>query len=62
MKICLDSGHGHGNRKIGVYDPGAVAAGIAEADIALQWALSGRWILTREFSQEKLWHDYFPCF
>ena len=37
MSIILDSGHGMGNRKPGVFDPGAVSAGIREADIALAW-------------------------
>jgi N-acetylmuramoyl-L-alanine amidase len=47
MKICLDAGHGWDNKKAGGYDPGAVAGGNAEADIALLWALSGRYILTK---------------
>jgi N-acetylmuramoyl-L-alanine amidase len=41
MKTCtfiLDPGHGMGNRTRGTYDPGAVAAGVQEADIALAWA------------------------
>ena len=37
MSIILDAGHGMGNRKPGVFDPGAVSAGIREADIALAW-------------------------
>lgn len=47
--ICIDPGHGNSNRKAGVFDPGAVSGSATEADIVLQWALSGRWILTREF-------------
>jgi N-acetylmuramoyl-L-alanine amidase len=45
MKICLDAGHGMGNRTPGVYDPGATHRGIQEADIALTWALTGKFIL-----------------
>jgi len=40
MLICLDAGHGFENRSQDVYDPGAVAAGIAEADVVLAWALT----------------------
>lgn len=43
--IILDPGHGMSNRKSGVYDPGAVSDGIAEADIALAWANELRSIL-----------------
>ena len=42
MLICIDPGHGMSNRSDGVYDPGAVAAGAAEADIALAWGLTLR--------------------
>lgn len=45
MKLCIDAGHGLSNQQTGVYDPGAVAAGVAEADITLLWALAGRYIL-----------------
>jgi len=34
------------NRKRGVYDPGAVAGGVTEADIVLQWALTLKWVLS----------------
>lgn len=44
-KLCIDPGHGFSNRRQGVYDPGAEAAGFNEADIVLQWGLSGKWIL-----------------
>lgn len=47
MKICLDAGHGLGNRDQRSYDPGAVGGGIQEADIALQWALTGKWVLAK---------------
>ena len=41
MRIAIDAGHGLSNRAPGVYDPGVVAAGVAEADLALLWALAG---------------------
>lgn len=44
IKLCIDPGHGNGNRSLGKYDPGAVAAGLTEADIVLQWALTGKWM------------------
>lgn len=40
MKLCIDPGHGMGNRNPGGYDPGAVSSGVAEADIVLAWALT----------------------
>jgi N-acetylmuramoyl-L-alanine amidase len=46
MKICIDAGHGLGNRNAG-YDPGAVGGGLEEADIALAWALTGKWVFER---------------
>lgn len=36
--IILDPGHGMGNRRAGSFDPGAVAGGIREADIVMDWA------------------------
>lgn len=49
MKICVDAGHGMGNRKTGVFDPGAtVKVGsetFAEADIALRYAHTLRTML-----------------
>lgn len=47
VKLCIDPGHGMGNRKSGVYDPGAQAGGVSEADIALQWALTLKWACQR---------------
>lgn len=38
MKLCIDPGHGLANRTWGVFDPGAVADGIREADIVLSVA------------------------
>jgi N-acetylmuramoyl-L-alanine amidase len=45
LKIALDAGHGLNNRKDGVFDPGAVAGGKEEATIALEWALTGKFVL-----------------
>lgn len=45
MIVILDPGHGMSNRRAGVFDPGAVAAGVREADIALDWANELRGIL-----------------
>jgi N-acetylmuramoyl-L-alanine amidase len=47
--LCLDPGHGMSNAKPGVYDPGAVGGGVAEADIALQWAKAIQFIGLTEF-------------
>lgn len=38
MIIILDPGHGMANRTPGTFDPGAVAGGAREADVAMQWA------------------------
>lgn len=40
LLISLDAGHGMGNIKPGQYDPGASAAGLTEAAIALEWVLT----------------------
>jgi N-acetylmuramoyl-L-alanine amidase len=49
MKICVDAGHGLGNKQKGVFDPGATRkAGtemFAEADIVLRYAHTLRKIL-----------------
>lgn len=47
FKLAIDPGHGWQNRRPGVYDPGACSSGICEADIVLQWGLSGKWILSQ---------------
>lgn len=36
--FIIDPGHGMGNRSPGKYDPGAVAAGVEEAEIVMDWA------------------------
>jgi N-acetylmuramoyl-L-alanine amidase len=38
FKLCIDPGHGLGNRKPGVPDPGCVRGLIHEADIVMDWA------------------------
>lgn len=40
MKLCIDPGHGMSNAVNGRYDPGAVSAGVSEADIVLLLALT----------------------
>ena len=40
-----DPGHGMSNRRRGVYDPGAVAGGVTEAGIVMDWANELRGIL-----------------
>ena len=57
MKIAIDAGHGMDNRITGKYDPGAVSAGVSEADIALQWALTGKWILNNAGIQTYMIRD-----
>jgi N-acetylmuramoyl-L-alanine amidase len=51
MKICLDPGHGMANRRPGVYDPGAVAGEVSEAEVVLAWALELRCLLLRDGHQ-----------
>ncbi|NJK44619.1 MAG: N-acetylmuramoyl-L-alanine amidase [Pleurocapsa sp. SU_196_0] len=46
MKIALDPGHGNQNVS-DEYDPGAVGGGLEEADIALAWAITGKWVLNQ---------------
>jgi N-acetylmuramoyl-L-alanine amidase len=38
IKVCLDSGHGKGNREHSRYDPGAVHGSFQEAAIVLEYA------------------------
>jgi len=45
MKLAIDPGHGMSNKLDDVFDPGAIAAGVREADVALEWALTGKYIL-----------------
>jgi N-acetylmuramoyl-L-alanine amidase len=49
VKIWIDAGHGQDNKILGKHDPGAVGNGTTEADTTLLLALSGRWILNKEF-------------
>jgi N-acetylmuramoyl-L-alanine amidase len=48
MKIGLDAGHGMSNRVSGRYDSGATSGSYEEADIALSWALTGKYILAQK--------------
>jgi|GEM_PF-2010119 len=48
IKLCIDPGHGMGNIT-SKYDPGAVGGGVAEADVALQWALALKHVGITEF-------------
>jgi N-acetylmuramoyl-L-alanine amidase len=57
MKIALDPGHGHSNKILGAYDPGAVAFGVNEAEIVLAWALTGKWLLEQNRIQVWLSRD-----
>ena len=45
MKLAIDPGHGMSNKRDNVFDPGAVSAGVRECDIALEWALTGKYVL-----------------
>ena len=45
MTIILDPGHGMSNKRSGIFDPGAVSAGVREADIVMDWANELRAIL-----------------
>ena len=45
MKLAIDPGHGMSNKRDDVFEPWAVAAGVRECDIALEWALTGKYIL-----------------
>lgn len=39
VRVCIDPGHGLANSTWGVFDPGAVASGVREADVVLAVAL-----------------------
>jgi N-acetylmuramoyl-L-alanine amidase len=45
FKLAIDPGHGFGNVAPGRFDPGALGGGLREADVTLQWALTGKWVL-----------------
>lgn len=45
MKICIDPGHGMGNRKPGVWDSGAVSNGVKEAEVVMDWGNALRAVL-----------------
>lgn len=43
--IIIDPGHGLGNRRKGVFDPGTVSHGVREADVVMDWTNELRAIL-----------------
>ncbi len=43
-RLCIDPGHGLGNVSPNVYDPGAISAGVSEADVALAYALAIKFV------------------
>jgi N-acetylmuramoyl-L-alanine amidase len=43
--IIIDPGHGLSNKRKGVFDPGSVAGGVRESDIAMDWTNELRSIL-----------------
>lgn len=48
MNVIIDAGHGMSNKKAGVYDSGAVSAGVNEAEIVMDWANCLKMILERD--------------
>lgn len=46
--VILDPGHGLGNRKAGVFDPGAVVGDVREADVAMDYTNELRAILRKK--------------
>ena len=72
MRVCIDPGHGLGNATLGVFDPGAVAGGVREADINLAVGLMLRdecarrgwssvmrkWLLP--MTKLRFWREYTP--
>lgn len=60
MIVCIDPGHGQDSRTDGVYDPGAVnkLLGAQEASIALEWAKTLKFILTKAGIPCFLTRDY----
>lgn len=57
MKIAIDPGHGMSNRDYGIYDPGATAAGVTEADVALLWALTLKHVMVKNGIETFLTRD-----
>lgn len=45
MKLAIDPGHGASNRRPGLYDPGALVLGVAEADVVLALGVTLRWVM-----------------
>lgn len=47
-KLCIDPGHGLGNKRPGIYDPGAVSGGVSEADVVLMYALTVKFVFRQK--------------
>lgn len=43
-KLCIDPGHGLGNKAPTVFDPGAISDGVSEADVVLAYALAIKFV------------------
>ncbi|MEI7575554.1 MAG: N-acetylmuramoyl-L-alanine amidase [Armatimonadota bacterium] len=43
-KLCIDPGHGLGNKAPTVFDPGAISEGVSEADVVLAYALAIKFV------------------
>lgn len=43
-KLCIDPGHGLGNKAANVFDPGAISEGVSEADVVLVYALAIKFV------------------
>ena len=48
VKVCIDPGHGMGNTRPGVFDPGAQGHGYREADLTLKMALTLKFVFVDE--------------
>ena len=52
-KLCLDAGHGLGNKRPALYDPGAVSGGVSEADVVLMYALATKFVFARNLEASR---------
>jgi N-acetylmuramoyl-L-alanine amidase len=53
IKLCIDPGHGLGNIRPDVYDPGAVSGGVTEADVVLQYALAIKFVFAQKLASAR---------